>query len=257
MPGLRHEDVPDRRLIAAHNHIEARRLPARLFPCSGEARMGATWRARPSAGPGDRLRRHPDPRGADHPRPCRPCNGVPCPRETRRGQTPSSPGSRMPPRRSSPTRVRPACRPRSPSGSRAPGPLDPWRGIVVAPPNLAGWRDVPLGARVAEALDLPTFVERDTNVAVLAEWRYGAARGARTAIYVTVSTGIGGGLIVDGRPVIGPGRHGRRDRPHRRRPRRPALRLRRHRPRGGDCLRHRARARRPCTDRSRRLGAPG
>lgn len=89
-------------------------------------------------------------------------------------------------------------------GISAPGPLDPWRGVVVAPPNLAGWRDVPLGARVAEATDLPTFVERDTNVAVLAEWRYGAARGARTVIYVTVSTGIGGGVIIDERPLIGP-----------------------------------------------------
>jgi glucokinase len=88
-------------------------------------------------------------------------------------------------------------------GISAPGPLDRWRGVVVAPPNLAGWHDVPLGARVAEATDLPTFVERDTNVAVLAEWRYGAARGARTVIYVTVSTGIGGGLILDERPVIG------------------------------------------------------
>ena len=89
-------------------------------------------------------------------------------------------------------------------GISAPGPLDPWKGVVMTPPNLAGWRDVPLGAHVARSLDLPTFVERDTNVAVLAEWRYGAARGARTVIYVTVSTGIGGGIIVDGRPLIGP-----------------------------------------------------
>lgn len=89
-------------------------------------------------------------------------------------------------------------------GISAPGPLDPWRGVVVAPPNLAGWHDVPLGEFVASALGLPTFVERDTNVAVLAEWRHGAARGARTVIYVTVSTGIGGGVIIDGRPLIGP-----------------------------------------------------
>ena len=89
-------------------------------------------------------------------------------------------------------------------GISAPGPLDPWRGVVMTPPNLAGWHDVPLGARIAEATDLPTFVERDTNVAVMAEWRYGAARGARTVIYVTVSTGIGGGLILEERPLIGP-----------------------------------------------------
>lgn len=89
-------------------------------------------------------------------------------------------------------------------GISSPGPLDPWRGLVVAPPNLAGWRDVPLAAAVQEALDLPTFLERDTNVAVLAECRYGAAKGTRNAIYITVSTGIGGGIVSDGRPIIGP-----------------------------------------------------
>ena len=89
-------------------------------------------------------------------------------------------------------------------GLSAPGPLDPWRGVVVAPPNLAAWHDVQLAARVNEALDLPVFLERDTNVAVLAEWRHGAARGSGTAVYITISTGIGGGAIVDGRPLVGP-----------------------------------------------------
>ncbi|MGI8658691.1 MAG: ROK family protein [Candidatus Limnocylindria bacterium] len=89
-------------------------------------------------------------------------------------------------------------------GVSAPGPLDPWRGVVTAPPNLEGWHDVPLAARVADALALTTYLERDTNVAVRAEWQHGAARGAGTAIYITVSTGIGGGLIIDGRPVLGP-----------------------------------------------------
>ncbi|HEX2194155.1 MAG TPA: ROK family protein [Candidatus Limnocylindria bacterium] len=88
-------------------------------------------------------------------------------------------------------------------GISSPGPLDPWRGVVIAPPNLAGWRDVPLATAVEQALRLPTFLERDTNVAVMAEWRHGAARGTATAIYVTVSTGIGGGIVVDGRPLIG------------------------------------------------------
>jgi glucokinase len=75
--------------------------------------------------------------------------------------------------------------------------------VVVAPPNLAGWHDVPLADRVREATDLPVFLERDTNVAIMAEWRHGAARGAADAIYVTVSTGIGGGIVIDGRPLIG------------------------------------------------------
>jgi glucokinase len=88
-------------------------------------------------------------------------------------------------------------------GISSPGPLDPWRGIVRAAPNLVGWNDIPLGPRVHAALGMPTFLERDTNVAVMGEWRYGAAIGAQNAIYITVSTGIGGGLIVDGRPIRG------------------------------------------------------
>ncbi len=88
-------------------------------------------------------------------------------------------------------------------GISSPGPLDPWRGIVVAPPNLSGWRDIPLADAVESTLALPTFLERDTNVAVLAEWRYGAAADADTVIYATVSTGIGGGIIVEGRPLMG------------------------------------------------------
>src|SRR5688500_19045833 len=89
-------------------------------------------------------------------------------------------------------------------GISSPGPLDPWQGIVLMAPNLSGWKDVPLGARVADALAMPAFVERDTNVALMAEWRYGAALGTRNAIYITVSTGIGGAAIIDGRPLVGP-----------------------------------------------------
>ena len=88
-------------------------------------------------------------------------------------------------------------------GISAPGPLDRLRGIVLDPPNLSGWKDVPIVERVEPAMGLPTILERDTNVAVMAEWRYGAAQGTRDAVYVTVSTGIGGGIIMDGRPLLG------------------------------------------------------
>lgn len=88
-------------------------------------------------------------------------------------------------------------------GISAPGPLDPWRGLVVSPPNLAGWVNVPLADRVQERLGLPTLLERDTNVAMMAEWRYGAARNADDAVYVTISTGIGGGIVVRGEPLQG------------------------------------------------------
>ena len=89
-------------------------------------------------------------------------------------------------------------------GISSPGPLDPWRGIVVLPPNLPGWVDIPLADRVQQRLGLPTFLERDTNVAMMAEWRYGSARNADDAIYITVSTGIGGGIIARGEPLQGP-----------------------------------------------------
>lgn len=90
------------------------------------------------------------------------------------------------------------------AGISAPGPLDPWRGLVVEPPNLAGWDRVPVAARVADATGLPTFLERDTNVAVRAEWEYGAARGTTSCVYLTISTGIGGAAILDGHPLVGP-----------------------------------------------------
>jgi glucokinase len=88
-------------------------------------------------------------------------------------------------------------------GISSPGPLDPWRGVVVSPPNLPGWVNVELAAEVARSLALPTFLERDTNVAVIAEWRYGAGAGYRNVIYITISTGIGGGIVIDGQPLIG------------------------------------------------------
>jgi len=88
-------------------------------------------------------------------------------------------------------------------GVSAPGPLDPWQGVLIGPPNLPGWVDVPLVEWIQPRFGLPTFLERDTNVAVMAEWRSGAAAGARDAIYITVSTGLGGGIITGGRPLIG------------------------------------------------------
>lgn len=91
------------------------------------------------------------------------------------------------------------------AGISSPGPLDARRGIVLSPPNLRRWRDVPLVEALAAELELPCFLERDTNVAVMAEWRYGAAAGTRDAVYVTVSTGVGGGIISGGHPLRGAG----------------------------------------------------
>ena len=84
-------------------------------------------------------------------------------------------------------------------GVSAPGPVDFERGILHQPPNLPGWDAVPLAAILRERLTLPAFLENDANAAALGESRYGAGQGARHMIYLTISTGIGGGLILDGR----------------------------------------------------------
>ena len=82
-------------------------------------------------------------------------------------------------------------------GVGAPGPLDTERGIVLLTPNL-GWVDMPLRDLVSEGTGLEAALDNDANCAVLGEWWKGAARGARQAIGVTIGTGIGGGLILDG-----------------------------------------------------------
>lgn len=90
-------------------------------------------------------------------------------------------------------------------GISSPGPVDPRAGTIVEPPNLgADFRDVPLADDVEHALGLPTFLDRDTNVAALGEAAYGAGRGEPDFIYLTVSTGVGGAIVSDGRLFHGP-----------------------------------------------------
>ncbi len=88
-------------------------------------------------------------------------------------------------------------------GVSAPGPLDPWRGVILWAPNLPGWRDVPLADGISEALQRPVFMGNDGNLAALAEHRRGAGQGRGDLIYITVSTGIGGGVISEGQLVLG------------------------------------------------------
>ncbi len=84
-------------------------------------------------------------------------------------------------------------------GVSAPGPLDPVRGIVRDAPNLRGWHEVPIRARLERALGRPVRLENDANAAALAEWRFGAGRGARAFAFLTMSTGVGAGFVLDGR----------------------------------------------------------
>lgn len=88
-------------------------------------------------------------------------------------------------------------------GISAPGPTNPDTGVVVAPPNLPGWKDVHLAKIIGEEFNVSVYVGNDANVAALAEVAIGAARGCRHAIYITISTGIGSGIINNGRLVLG------------------------------------------------------
>jgi glucokinase len=90
-------------------------------------------------------------------------------------------------------------------GLSSPGPIDPVTRRILSPPNLPGWTDVPAPTVLEQRLGRPCFVENDANAAALAEWRFGAARGTRDAVYLTMSTGVGGGLILGGRLHRGAG----------------------------------------------------
>jgi glucokinase len=83
------------------------------------------------------------------------------------------------------------------------GPVNAHSGVVHEPPNLAGWRDVPLADMVSAAIGLPTWVENDATAATVGEWRYGAGQGATDMIYLTISTGVGGGIVAGGRVLRG------------------------------------------------------
>jgi len=84
-------------------------------------------------------------------------------------------------------------------GICAPGPLDPKTGVVLNPPNLPCWRDFPLAEKIVSLYHVPVQVDNDANAAALAETRWGAARGYRYVFYATIGTGIGTGIVLDGR----------------------------------------------------------
>src|SRR5256886_9410272 len=88
-------------------------------------------------------------------------------------------------------------------GIAAPGPLDSKTGVVFTPPNMAGWDHVPLRDLFTEHFHIPIFVENDANAGGLGEHMFGAGRGCNNIVHVTVSTGIGGGVIIDGKLLEG------------------------------------------------------
>jgi len=83
------------------------------------------------------------------------------------------------------------------------GPLDSRAGVVHSPPNLPGWDAVPIVEIASSALGIPTALQNDANASALAEWRYGAGRGYSNMVFLTFGTGMGAGLILDGRLYTG------------------------------------------------------
>jgi glucokinase len=85
------------------------------------------------------------------------------------------------------------------------GPLDRSSGLILSPANLPGWDEFPVVDLVRERFGAPVELDNDANAAALAEYEYGAGRGAESMVYLTISTGIGGGVILGGRLIHGVG----------------------------------------------------
>ena len=83
------------------------------------------------------------------------------------------------------------------------GPLDSRRGVILNPPNLPGWENVPIVDLLRERFGLPAFLQNDANACALVEWRMGAGRGARDMVFLTMGTGMGAGIIANGALVCG------------------------------------------------------
>ena len=83
------------------------------------------------------------------------------------------------------------------------GPLDTETGIVYSPPNLPGWDALPLKAKLESEFQVPVIIENDANASALAEYRFGGGRGYNAVLYMTMSTGIGGGIVLDGQVYHG------------------------------------------------------
>lgn len=88
-------------------------------------------------------------------------------------------------------------------GIGAPGQVDTEKGIIATAPNIDGWINLPLRQILEDQFHVPVFLGNDANLAALAEWKYGAGQGHHHVLYLTVSTGIGAGVIIDDRLLVG------------------------------------------------------
>ena len=83
------------------------------------------------------------------------------------------------------------------------GPLDSRTGVILSPPNLPGWDKVPIVKMVEEAVGIRAILQNDANACALAEWKYGAGKGTRNMVFLTFGTGMGAGLVLDGKLYAG------------------------------------------------------
>jgi glucokinase len=88
-------------------------------------------------------------------------------------------------------------------GLAVPGPTNPYQGIIYTAPNIPGWDNLPLVGLLQEKFNVPVFLGNDANLAALGEWKFGSGRGHHHLLYLTISTGIGGGVILDDRLLLG------------------------------------------------------
>jgi len=88
-------------------------------------------------------------------------------------------------------------------GVASPGPLDPHAGIILDTPNIKEWVNFPLAPKLAEHFGVPVHLDNDANMAGLAEWQFGSGKGHHDLVYLTISTGIGGGVIINNQLLQG------------------------------------------------------
>ena len=88
-------------------------------------------------------------------------------------------------------------------GVATPGPNNPQLGIIYRAPNIPGWDDLPIVQILQDRFHVPVLLGNDANLAALGEWKFGAGQGHHHLLYVTISTGIGGGVIIDDRMLLG------------------------------------------------------
>jgi glucokinase len=83
------------------------------------------------------------------------------------------------------------------------GPLDQKRGIILSPPNLPGWDRIEVTEYFSAPMGIPAFLQNDADAGALAEWKYGAGKGCDSLVFITFGTGLGAGLILNGRLYSG------------------------------------------------------